>query len=270
MTVITESELREIWKNGRGQLPPFPVDTRFSASAQDFIKSQRIEIRFSPDLHVQTNQNTNSILAPSASWDKRGSFPVVLNGPIPVCHECGQSLSTKPEHMTQIDASHFGPKTSPRLVFRGRVDSLHALVMLTASTARRFELPELGKYLDSLAAYCREIMSAEYHLRPVCSLSLMGKNEDQLHDISHWPDRHLGIPHLVPSPHDHEILHWLNLLRAQCREVEVVVLQAFPPTDTDQSSIGNSLGHALNRLSSAIYVLELYFQAGKLSWKIAG
>jgi len=44
-------------------------------------------------------------------------------------------------------------------------------------------------------------------------------------------------------------------VRTQAREVEVVALESFVPAD---------LAHALNRLSSAVYVLELLFKAGKL------
>ena len=44
--VITESELRELWRDGRNPLPAFPPGTRFSPSAQDFIKDHRLEIRF--------------------------------------------------------------------------------------------------------------------------------------------------------------------------------------------------------------------------------
>ena len=37
--LITEAELREYWQNGRGQIPAFPAGTRFTPSAQDFLKS---------------------------------------------------------------------------------------------------------------------------------------------------------------------------------------------------------------------------------------
>ncbi len=269
MSVVTESELREFWQNGRGKIPSFPANTRFSASAHDFIRANHLEIQF-----AQAAQDTSpvQVSAQPANWNKPASFPVVLSGPIPVCSECGQPMHAKPEHMTQIDAHQFAPKTTPQLVFRGKVDSLHALVMLISAIARRFELPELSKSLDSLAAYCREIMSAEYHQRPVAQLQVLGKNEAELHDISHWPEKYLGIQHLVPGPNDHEILHWLNMLRTQCREAEISALFAFPPNN-DNSEIASTratLSRALNRLSSAVYVLELYFVAGNLSWKVLG
>jgi len=265
MSIITESELRELWQNGRGQIPPFPVGTRFSTSAQDFLSIHALEVRFEGEAGMAGDGPEKP------SWDRPGDFPVVLTGPVPVCSECGQPLlHLRPEHIAQSDAVQITSKTTPRLVLRGRLDSLHGQIMLTAAVARRFLLPELALNLDSLAAYCREILSAEYNLRSAAPLALLGKSEDELHELSHWPEKYLGIPHLVPGPTDHEILHWLNVLRTQAREVEVIVLQAFPPDGLDPAGVGASLRRALNRLSSAIYVLELYFQSGKITWKVAG
>lgn len=257
MTIITESELRELWQHGRGQLPAFPPDTRFSDSARDFLRLYRSELQSAEHSHLP------------AEWDKPGTFPVVLSGPMPVCAECGQPVEHKPGHMTQLDAGHFASKTTPRLILRGRIDSLHAFVMLVAAKARGFQMNTLAGHLDTLAAYCREIMSAEYNLRQPASLSLLGQNEQELHQISHWPDRHLGIQHIVPGPEDHEILHWLNVLRTQAREVEVVALDAFGSSHDhdhgDRQDFGARLSQALNRFSPAVYVLELYFKAGKLT-----
>ncbi len=250
MDVITEAELRELWRNGQGTLPSFPAGVRFSASAQDFLKSHGL---------TPTIVDAPAAANPRAEWDKPGTFPVVLSGDLPVCSECGQPVRRKPDHMTQLDATTFAPKTAPRLKFRGRVDSLHAFVMLAAAIARRYRLDALARHLDTLAAYCREIMSAEYNARPVAPLTLAGMDEAQLHAISHWPDRHLGIDHIAPGADDHEMLHWLNVVRTQAREVEVVALESFVPAD---------LAHALNRLSSAVYVLELMFKAGKLGWTL--
>jgi ethanolamine utilization cobalamin adenosyltransferase len=263
MSLMTESELREMWQNGRGQLPSFPPGTRFSGAAQDFLRAHGLEPRFEQPVSQAASYSLNK-----PDWDKPPEFPVVLSGALPVCDQCGQQLAHKPEHLTQLDAGHFGSKTSPRLIFRGRMDSLLALVMLAGAVARRVSLLELAAQLDTLAAYCREITSAEYAARPVAPLALMGKSEEELHEISHWPERHLGIPHLTPGPQDAEILHWLNVLRSQSREVEVVALQAFPPDGLDPTGAAASLPKALNRLSSAIYVLELYYQTGQLGWKV--
>lgn len=252
--IVTESELRELWRDGKQALPSFPPGTRFTPAAQDFLKDHHLEIRF--DVAPSSIPPSPS---PAPAWDKPATFPVVLTGPVPVCSVCGQPVHAKPDQMTQLDAGHFAPKTHPRLKLRGRVDSLHALMMLAAAEARRYQLPRLAAGLDTLAAYCREIQSAEYHGRPVRPLALLGKTEDELHDLSHWPDKHLGLAHLTPGAADHAVLHWLNYTRAQAREVEILALEVEAAPDVTR---------ALNRVSSAVYVLELMFTKGQLSWGV--
>ena len=276
--VVTESELREWWRNGKGDLPAFPAGTRFTPSAQDFLKDHHLEIRFENDQLQSPNSKlkTSNFRSPASGlppfgrptsdlqhpiWDKPGTFPVVLTGPAPVCAACGQPLPHKPEHMTQLDAGHFAPKTEPRIKLRGKLDSLHAFAMLAAAEARRYQLPKLAEGLDTVAAYCREIQSAEYHARPVQPFALAGKSEEEIHEISHWPDRHLGIAHIVPGADDHAILHWLNSLRTMTRETEIAALETFPPP------LRTDLPRALNRLSSGVYYLELLLKSGALGWK---
>ncbi|MBM4424985.1 MAG: hypothetical protein FJ030_16660 [Chloroflexi bacterium] len=265
--VITESELRELWRNGKGALPPFPPGARFSPAALDFIKTHELEIQFDS---TSLSAPPSALHTPRPAWDKPGVFPVVLSGPAPVCIECGQPVKPKPEHMTQLDAAHFAPKTHPRVKLRGQLDSLHATMMLVAAEARRFQLPQLAERLDTLAAYCREIQSAEYNARSAQPLSVGGHTEDEIHDISHHPDK-LGMAHLVPGANDHSILHWLNFARALAREIEIAALDVYGPnahTHGPSSAVDYGIPKALNRLSSAVYVLELLFQRGDLGWKM--
>jgi ethanolamine utilization cobalamin adenosyltransferase len=265
--VITESELRELWRNGTGALPAFPPGTRFSPSAQDFINAHRLEVRVEPSLQPPAAQPR------PAPWDRPAAFPVALAGPLPVCIECGQPVPHKPGHMTQLDAHHFAPKTHPRLRVRGQLDSLHAGVMLAAAEARRYQLPGLAGALDTLAAYCREIQSAEYNGRAVQPLVMLGKSENEIHSISHWPDRHLGLAHLAPGSGDHAILHWLNFVRTMARDSEITASEVYGPKahthDSEPAGVVDfGIPHALNRLSSAVYYLELLFKRGDLGWKV--
>ncbi|NJN97337.1 MAG: hypothetical protein HC875_26270 [Anaerolineales bacterium] len=296
MTVITEAELREWWQGGRGQIPPLPPDTRLTPSARDFVKQWGITITLqaegehsSGDSDRITNWKTGRLedspskvimsangpafqpsdLPTSQSsrpvWDKPGEFPVNLSGPLPVCTVCGQPVQQKPAHMAQLDATHFAPKTSPRFVLRGKMDSLHAQFLLAIGQARRYNLPDLAAHLTTLSAYCREITSAEYHGREVAPLQLAGLSEAEIREASHWPDRLLGIPHVVPGPDDSEMVLQLNWLRCQVREAELVAAAAFTGPDGQLSR--SDLMTALNRLSSAVYYLTLLLKAGKIVWK---
>lgn len=276
MTVITEAELRELWQGGRGSIPPLPPDARLTPSARDFLKQWGgsvaiVEAPTPGDRKPETgNQEGITSSLPHPTWDKPGEFPVNLSGPLPICTVCGQPVmpTAKPAHMAQLDATHFAPKTSPRFMLRGKMDTLHAQFLLAIAQARRFSLPELADYLTTLAAYCREITSAEYHEREVAPLQLAGLSEADLREASHWPDRTLGIPHVVPGPDDHEMVLQLNLLRCQVRETELVAAATFTGSDGQLSR--SDLMVALNRLSSAVYYLILLLKAGKIAWKIPG
>lgn len=282
MTVITEAELRQWWQGGRGAIPPLPSGARLTPSACDFVAQWGLALTFTDDrpqtADREPESEANSPLPlqdakrsriPASSppfWDKPAEFPVNLSGPLPACIVCGQPVTQKPAHMAQIDAAHFAPKTSPRFMLRGKMDTLHAQFLLAITQARRYSLPELGAYLTTLAAYCREITSAEYHDRPVSPLQLAGLSEAQIREASHWPDRVLGIAHVIPGSDDHEMMLQLNLLRCQTREAELVAAAAV--TGPDGQPTRTDLMTALNRLSSAVYYLILLFKAGKITWQM--
>ena len=203
---------------------------------------------------------------PPASWETPATFPVQRSGSPPVCVTCGQPIRQKPEHLTQLDATHFAPKNTPRIRFRGKLDSVQGLIQLVAARARAWRLPDLAQHLDTLAAYCREILSAEYNERPVASLTLAGLDEAAIREATHHPQRVLGVDHLTPGPQDHEIIHWLNYLRTQVREAELAALDAFAPPPLFEPTRPDLI-RALNRLSSAVYYLALLYKAGKYPWR---
>lgn len=190
------------------------------------------------------------------SWDTPSRFPVVLEGDVPRCVTCHGEVRRKPDHLTQLSAHYFAPKTHGRIRLRGRVDSLQALALLVASRARAAGDEELVARLSTVAAYCRELMSAEYHERPAAAPVLDGLDEEEIHAATHDPDTRFGLPHLTPGVADPELLHWLNVLRCQVREVEVLALEVLPGDGWERSVV-----HGLNRLSSVVYYLELELTA---------
>ena len=271
MPIITEAELRDrIRRPRRGMKVTVPPGARFSPSARDFINQWALEIVEETPAEgagPSAPATPPDAGSPHPEWDKPAAFPVDFSGDRPVCATCGQPVHQKPEHMTQLDATHFAPKNIPRIRFRGKMDSVQGLMQLIAARARAWNLAELAGHLDTLAAYCREIVSAEYNDREVAPLVIAGLDEAALREATHHPQRALGIPHLTPGPEDHEILHWLNYLRAQVREAELDALDAFAPPPMYEPTRPDLI-RALNRLSSAVYYLELLHKAGKLGWRI--
>lgn len=253
MTILSEVELRaQLGLPRQGAVVEVPPGTRLTPAAADLVRTWELDLREVAGARV--GAPTEAV--PAAEWDVPGRFPVVLDGELPRCVTCGGAVHDKPSHLTQLDARFFAPKSDARIRLRGRLDSLQALALLVAARARADGWNELAADLGTVAAYCRELLAAEYHLRPPGRLQLAGLDEDALHHASHHPLEVVDLEHLVPDASHPEVLHWLNWLRCQVREAEVLALDAFPP-EHHPGTEGGPLAQAVNRLSSAVYYLEL-------------
>lgn len=197
--------------------------------------------------------------ARGSDWDRPSVFPVVLEGEVPCCDRCLTPVRSKPDVLTQLSATRYAAKTHPRIRLRGRIDSLQALALMAAARAGAVGKQVLQEELGTVAAYCRELISAEYHERDAALPALPGLDAERLHAATHDPRGHFGIDHLTPGTTDPELLHWLNLLRCQVREVEVCAFEALGSTPPWAASIERGL----NRLSSLMYYLELQLMAGR-------
>ncbi len=153
-------------------------------------------------------------------------------------------------------------------LFRGKMDTLHAQVLLAIAQARRYNFPQLAAHLETLATHCQEIAAAEIHKQTVSPLSMGGKTAAEIHDVVHHPQKHLGIEHIVHTANAHEMLLMLNLLHAQSREAELTAVHTF--TDANGQPTRPDLIQALNGFSDTIYYLELLFVAGKFPWQAPG
>lgn len=245
--IVTESALRELVRRPRvGARVSLPAGAVLSPAARDFVEHWKVEI-------TRDAEPAPGLGGPPAAptWEQPSRFPVVSGEP-PVCTACGSGVTEKPDRLTQLNACHYVEKSHPRIRLRGRLDGLQALALLVASRAG--DRPDLRGQLDTVAAYCRELLSAEYNERPAAAPTLGGADEARIHRATHDPRGELGVDHVLPGSGDPELLHWLNLLRCQVREAELVALDAFPsPHDPS----GASVVHGLNRLSSLVYYLEL-------------
>jgi ethanolamine utilization cobalamin adenosyltransferase len=263
MAIVTEAELREqIRRPSRGLRVVVPAGSTFSPSAEDFVRSWQLQVEYVRAPSPSPRQRGSREQSDRPAWDRPGDFPVRLEGEVPVCVTCGARVTAKPDHLTQLDPVHFAPKTSPRIRLRGKLDTVHAMALLAGSRARAQGLGDLAAHLESVAAYSREILSAEYAARPAARLEIAGLDEDQLRAVTHDPVRALGLEHLVPDTSDDEILLWLNWLRCEVREAELAALEAFP-SDPETGPARASIAHGLNRLASAVYYLELLHESAR-------
>lgn len=162
----------------------------------------------------------------------------------------GGFLEEKPEHMTHLDGTTLVHKTHPRILFRGKLDSLEARLLLC-----RLEVPEFDRELGEILDYTRRLLRWEVLGQPVEEGKLLGLTEQELRRRSHFPQDYYGQPHFMPEASDGKRMIHLNLARTAAREAELAAAAAF--TGPEGTVTRPDLIRAMNRLSSAIYLLMI-------------
>jgi ethanolamine utilization protein EutL len=179
--------------------------------------------------------------------------------------DTGERFAAKPDHLTHlVDDASLVRKTHPRIVARGKIDLLQA-ALLDAQVAAdadgaRGLVGELGEILE----LARALVGAEVTGRSAPSVALFGMGDDELRDATHHTHELYGVPFMYPDVRQGPVMAKLNVARAVAREAEVAVLAAFPaeaggPTAPPARA---DLAHALNRISSALYLLACRYVAG--------
>ncbi|MBR0149818.1 MAG: hypothetical protein IJP89_00475 [Synergistaceae bacterium] len=149
--------------------------------------------------------------------------------------------------LTSLNARENVPKSHPRIELRGKLDTLNAQIIFLQSDSHSRE------YVSDL----EEIRGVVNHLQKceageklfAGNFTLWGMNEDEIHTRSHNPMKYYGIGHILPHYDMGRESAGLNLLRTLMREAELCAVRAFGHEDSLR------ICHALNRLSSALYIL---------------
>lgn len=172
----------------------------------------------------------------------------------------GRRYAEKPEHMTHLRGQLLVEKTHPRVALRGKLDSLQAkIIEVQLMLERDGQAADVVRELDEALAYVRGILAAEVKEIPFQKDGLFGYSMAELRAVSHDPQGAFGVAHLLPSHHMGAAVVMLNSLRALARETELAAAMAFP---AEKGGTGQDLILALNRLSSAFYILMCRAHSG--------
>jgi ethanolamine utilization protein EutL len=177
----------------------------------------------------------------------------------------GERFAEKPDHLTHlVDDVSLVPKTHPRIAARGKLDLLQsalldAQVAADADGARSL-VGELGEILE----LARTLVGAEVTGRDVPPPSLFGMGSDELRDATHHTHELYGVPFMYPDVRQGPVVAKLSLARGIAREAELAMLAAFPPVRGAVTAppARPDLAHALNRISSALYLCSCRYVAG--------
>lgn len=173
----------------------------------------------------------------------------------------GRSYADKPEHMTHLAGNVLVGKDCPRIRFRGRLDSLQAEMLKAQTVALEDGRGEIVRDLDEALAYVRHILACEVKGEPFSLKTLLGMDAATLRLVSHNPKRYFGDGHFVPEASMGKCLVALNAVRTSARETELACVGAF--CDRDGACSRPDLIQALNRLSSAVYIMMCRERGGQ-------
>lgn len=189
--------------------------------ARDFLLRQRVQIR-------------------PAEEAKPGRYRLLGGG----------WVEEKPEQLTHLNSEVLVRKDHPRILFRGKMDSLQGMILLCQLHAQ-----PVRRELEELLALSRQIIRCDVLDEMLEETSLCGLTQEQLRQHSHRPQEHYGQPHFMPSWQDGEQILWINALRCVVREAECAAVRAWQ--DADGNPTRPDILRALNRMSSMVYILMI-------------
>ena len=194
---------------------------QLTSGARDFLNRERIEIRPGEQAKIEKYR--------------------LLNGGF---------LEEKPEHMTHLYGDVLVRKDHPRIVFRGKMDTLEAELILCQLAS-----PELVAPVGEVLNLARYLIRCEVMEEPVHWEKLCGLTEEEQRRRSHFPQEYYGQPHFMPSAGDGAVIARLNRARCAAREAELAAVAAF--SDREGNPVRVDILRALNRMSSMIYILMI-------------
>ena len=161
----------------------------------------------------------------------------------------GERLSDKPEHLTHlVDDESLVDKSHPRLLLRGKLDTLQGL-LLDAQCAADAEgarglVGELGEALELTRAAGRRRGDRP---RRWPRGSWRGLGAAELRYASHHTHELYGVPFMFPSVRQGPVVATLYTARAYAREAELALYASRSPSARRERA---DLKLAINRLSS--------------------
>lgn len=254
MKVITEAILRVELKATEPEVYYIPEGKILSPAAREYLQQRKIRIsKDKPPAAAEPEApQTASAAAPAPQAPAAAKF---------IDDETGAFFTEKPEHMTHLHGNVLVPKADARILFRGKLDSLQAQVVLAQATIHEEGgsiklIDDLGDILGVL----REMMRCDVLGEDFKNDRIIGLSHEELRERSHDPMKFFGIEQMkLPDYTMGKHYALLNQLRTQIRETEVAASQAFRD---GRKCTRLDIIEELNRLSSALHIMMCMYLGG--------
>ena len=245
MKVITEAMLRDELKRSEITEYRVPDGMMLSPAAREYLQQRKIKISRESASERQKEAAVPAERTPEMAAPLQAKYRD---------YETGALYLEKPEYMTQIEGDMLVVKNHPRIAFRGKLDSLQALIVLDQAILN--EKTGYGKMiadLDDILGVLREIMRCDALNEPLRVEKIIGLTSAELRERSHAPIKFFHVKYMRLPDYKMGIAYaLLNQLRTAVREAEVMAVNAFKNgTNYERQDILE----IFNRLSSAVHIM---------------
>ena len=226
--LLTDKEVRDNIRNREGKRVFYLAKgDQLSSCARDFLNRERIEIL-------------------SADQARPSRYQLLGGG----------YLETKLEHMTHLNGEILVPKSHPRILFRGKLDTLEAELILCQLAGEHLVGP-----VGEILAQARQLIRCDVLQEPVPEGKLCNLTEEEIRRRSHFPQEYYGQPHFMPEASDGRVIARLNRARCAAREAELAAVAAFSDREGNPTRV--DILRSLNRMSSMLYLLMIQEKRSK-------
>lgn len=258
MKVITEMDLRDLYRKEPFEVYTLVHPARLTPAAFQFLTERRIRI-IEEKQGVSGTNREGGIQAET----KNKLSPVMMKEPEKgyLLMDSGKVVEEKPESHTHLKGRKLVPKNHKRIKFRGKLDILEANFINVIVDSQMSGLKELTENLTKIFEFTKKIMRAEVLDEPLEFIDFKGWSDADIREYSHYPDKYFGVSHFTPDPKFGKLMANINILRSMVRELEVTAIDAFYNEDS-KTVEREDIILALNRLSSLIYIIMCQYIGG--------
>lgn len=251
---ITEDALRTELRNSQPETYYIPEGKILTPAAREYLQQRKIKI-------AKEGEQPKVVATPVPPVT-----PVQMSAPAAprpkyVDYVTGAFYMEKPEHMTQLYGNVLVVKNHPRILFRGKLDSLQAQVVMAQVLIAESGRQKLVDDLDDVLRILREMMRCDVLDEEFRNETIIGLTHAELRERSHDPKKFFNIQQmLLPNYTMGKEYALLNQLRASVRETEVAAAEAFH--EGTKYTRGDII-EELNRMSSAMHIMMCMLLAGQ-------
>lgn len=258
MKVITEAIVRDELRNTQPEAYYIPEGKLLSPAAREYLQQRKIKIEKGSPATVASA--AASVVEPAAAEAAVPAKPKYED------YVTGAYYHEKPEHMTQLHGNMLVAKDHPRILFRGKLDSLQAQIVLAqALIVQGSGGDQLLRDLCGILDVVREMMRCDVLDEDFRNDCIIGLSHAELRERSHNPMQFYKVKQMVLPNYSFGVEYaLLNQLRTAIRECEVAATGAF---HDGSRYLRRDIIEGLNRLSSALHIMMCKHMAGDYAVK---